>query len=185
MSSLDKQPTNANFLSPLGFRFIVDKLPNVNFFCQSASLPSVSLAETEIPNPLVRLPYAGTKLTYAPLDIRFRVDEDMKNYLEVYDWMKGLGTPESTDQYKALNAAAGSARPTAGFSPAGNIMQGAFSDGSVVVMTSAQNPNIRIGFVDLFPTNLSPLQFDVTQQDVAYLEADATFTYRNFTVVQI
>ena len=69
MSSLDKQPTNANFLSPLGFRFIVDKLPNVNFFCQSASLPSVSLAETEIPNPLVRLPYAGTKLTYAPLDL--------------------------------------------------------------------------------------------------------------------
>lgn len=183
MSAFDNQPDNANFLSPLGFRFIVDKLPNVNFFCQSASLPSVSLAETEIPTPLVRLPYAGTKLTYAPLDIRFRVDEDMKNYLEVYDWMKGLGTPESTDQYKALNATV--PRPTAGAGPGGNVMQGVFSDASVVVMTSAQNPNIRIGFVDIFPTNLSPLNFDVTQSDVAYIEADATFTYRNFTVVQI
>ena len=79
MSATDNQPENNNFLSPLGFRFIVKKLPLVNFFCQSASLPSVSLTETEIPNPLIRIPLAGTKLTYAPLDIRFRVDKDMKN----------------------------------------------------------------------------------------------------------
>ena len=183
MSAFDKQPSNNNFLSPLGFRFIVEKLPNVNFFCQSASLPSVSLAEVEVQNPLVRIPYAGTKLTYAPLDIRFRVDEDMKNYLEIYNWMQGLGTPESTDQYKELNKLA--AVPSAGTSKIGPVMQGIFSDGSIVVMTSAQNPNMKIGFVDLYPVNLSPLQFDVTGTDVAYLEADCTFNYRQFTVVSI
>ena len=29
---------------------------------------------------------------------------------------------------------------------------------------------------------LSPLQFDVTGTDVAYIEADVTFNYRSFTV---
>ena len=180
MSAFDKQPENQNFLSPLGFRFIIDKLPIVNYYCQTASLPSVSLQETEIPNPLVRIPLAGTKLTYAPLDIRFRVDEDMKNYLEIYNWMSGLGTPESTDQYKALNQTA--AVPSAGTSKIGPVMQGIFSDGSIVIMTSSQNPNKRVQFVDLYPINLSPLQFDVTGTDVAYLEADVTFNYRSFTV---
>ena len=182
MSAFDKQPTNQNFLSPLGFRFIIDKLPIVNYYCQSASLPSVSLQETEIPNPLVRIPLAGTKLTYAPLDIRFRVDEDMKNYLEIYNWMQGLGTPTDIEQYKALNKESEGVRPTAGTGKMGNVMQGVFSDGGLVILTSAQNANIRINFVDLYPINLSPLQFDVTGTDVAYLEADATFNYRQFTV---
>ena len=179
MSATDNQPENNNFLSPLGFRFIVKKLPLVNFFCQSASLPSVSLTETEIPNPLIRIPLAGTKLTYAPLDIRFRVDEDMKNYLEIYNWLLGLGTPEDSSQYATLNTAS-NARPTAG-----DAMKGVFSDGSIVIMTSSQNPNLRISFVDLYPINLSPLQFDVTGSDVAYLEADCTLNYRQFTVESV
>ena len=180
MSAFDKQPDNQNFLSPLGFRFIIDKLPIVNYFCQSASLPSVSLQETEIPNPLVRIPLAGTKLTYAPLDIRFRVDEDMVNYLEIYNWMTGLGTPEDIKQYKSLNETGN--RTTSGTGKMGNVMKGVFSDGTLVVLTSAQNPNKRIQFVDLYPINLSPLQFDVTGTDVAYIEADVTFNYRSFTV---
>jgi hypothetical protein len=184
MSAFDKQPENNNFLSPLGFRFIVEKLPNVNFFCQSASLPSVSLQENEIQNPLIRIPLPGTKLTYAPLDIRFRVDEDMKNYLDVYNWMTGMGTPEDSKEYTDLNKTGGS-RPTAGTGKMGNVMQGVFSDGGLVILTSAQNANIRISFVDLYPINISPLQFDVTGTDVAYIEADCTFNYRQFTVASV
>ena len=183
MSALDNQPDNANFLSPLGFRFIVDKLPNVNYFCQSAGLPAVALQELTLPNPLLNLPFAGTKLEYSPLDIRFRVDEDMKNYLEIYNWLTGLGTPESTDQYKDLQATAN--RPTSAVSKIGPGLAGVYSDAALVIMTSSQNPNKRISFADIYPTNLSPLQFDVTGSDVAYLEADVTFRYRSFTVVNV
>ena len=181
MSILNNQPENANFLSPLGFRFIIDKLPNVNYFCQSAGLPAVALTELSTENPFIRLPYAGTKLDYAPFDIRFRVDEDMKNYLEIYEWLTGLGTPEKFDQYKELQA--DGSRPTSGVSKIGPGLQGVFSDAALVIMTSSQNPNKRVKFTDVYPTNLSPLQFDVTGSDVAYLEADVTFRYRQFTVV--
>ena len=104
----------------------------------------------------------------------------MKNYLEIYNWMTGLGTPVDIDQYKALNETG--SRTTAGTGKMGNVMKGVFSDGTLVVLTSAQNPNKRIQFVDLYPINLSPLQFDVTGTDVAYIEADVTFNYRSFTV---
>ena len=95
--------------------------------------------------------------------------------------MTGLGTPEDIKQYKDLNKTGGN-RPTAGTGKMGNVMQGVFSDGTLVVLTSAQNPNKRIQFVDLYPINLSPIQFDVTGTDVAYIEADVTFNYRSFTV---
>jgi len=104
----------------------------------------------------------------------------MNNYLELYNWMTGLGTPEDIKQYQDLNKTV--SRPTAGTGKMGNVMQGVFSDGTLVVLTSAQNPNKRIQFVDLYPINLSPLQFDVTGTDVAYIEADVTFNYRSFTV---
>ena len=83
--------------------------------------------------------------------------------------------------YKELQA--DGSRPTSGVSKIGPGLQGVFSDAALVIMTSSQNPNKRIKFTDVYPTNLSPLQFDVTGSDVAYLEADVTFRYRQFTVV--
>ena len=47
------------------------------------------------------------------------------------------------------------------------------------------NPKIRIAFEDMFPLSLSPLNFDVTQADVEYLEADVMFRYKLFTVEQL
>ena len=94
--------------------------------------------------------------------------------------MLGLGTPTDISQYKNLNK--DGKRPTAGTGKMGNVMQGVFSDGTLVILTSSQNPNKRVQFVDLYPINLSPLQFDVTGSDVAYIEADVTFNYRQFTV---
>ena len=107
----------------------------------------------------------------------------MKNYLEIYDWLVGLGTPEDTDQYVKLQAE--NKRPTSAISKIGPGVAGVYSDAALVIMTSSQNPNKRIKFDDIYPTNLSPLQFDVTGSDVAYLEADVTFRYRSFTVVNV
>ena len=34
---------NRNFLSPIGFQFTIDRLKGVDFFCQSATIPSISM----------------------------------------------------------------------------------------------------------------------------------------------
>ena len=79
MALQDTQPDNKNFLSPIGFQFSIQKLPHVNYFVQSANIPEISLSEVERMSPFVRLPTPGTQLTFGSLELRFRVDEDLKN----------------------------------------------------------------------------------------------------------
>ena len=150
---------NENFLSPLGFRFQLNRTPNVEYYCQAVSLPTISMNEALQHNPFNQIPRPGDKITYEPLTIRFRVDEDMLNYSEIHDWMIALGFPENFTQYDKDNV---------------------YSDGSMIVNTSNNNANIRIAFEDMFPIALSPLAFDVTSTDVEYLEAEVTFRYRMF-----
>ena len=185
MAIVDNQPSNKNFLSPLGFRFLLSRTPNIEYFCQAATLPNMVMAEALTANPFLNTPAPGTKISFEPFDIRFRVDEDMNNYQEIYDWFIGLGFPDNFSQYKDIQqSTTGGIRKTSSASnqtKAGNI----YSDGSLIVLTSNNNANIRIAFFDLFPVGLTALEFDVTQTEIAYLEATASFRYRKFTIEKI
>ena len=98
-------PDNKNFLAPIGFQFAIQRLPNVNYFCTSATLPDVSMSENDtVTNPFVKLPIPGEKLTFGQLSLRFRVDEDMKNFKEIFNWMIGLGYPDDFTQRASLRA---------------------------------------------------------------------------------
>jgi hypothetical protein len=168
MSAITRQPTNRNFLSPLGFRFVLLKAPGVEYFIQSINIPSINLGVANVPTPFVRMPFAGDHLEFGELTISFKIDEDMKNYLEIYNWMIGLGFPDKFDQYKAI-----SNTPT---------KDGVYSDASLVILTSSKNPNIEVKFKNMFPISLDPIQFDTTQTDVEYVSTTATFKYQSFEV---
>jgi len=157
---------NLNFLSPLGFRFVLNRAPNIEYFCQAATLPTISMVEAIQTNPFVNIPRPGDKISYEPFTLTFRVDEEMKNYLEIYNWIIGLGHPENFRQYKNLDTSRASI----------------YSDGALIILNSNNNPIVRISFEDMFPLSLSPLAFDVTQTDIEYLQAEVTFRYRQFTV---
>ena len=168
MSALSNQPENTAFLSPLGFKLQIKKLPNVNYFVQSVDIPSVSLGTADADTPFIKIPFPGTKLTYGNLQVTFKVDEDLKNYLEIYDWLKSVGFPDNFAQYTNV---AGAALASG---------DGVFSDISLIVLTSAMNPNIEFTFQDCFPVDLSALQFDSTSVDVQYLTATVSFANRKF-----
>ena len=102
LGALNNQPDNVNFLSPVGFNFFIKKLPNTNYFCQAVNIPSVQLGDADIMTPLVRLPLIGDHLEYGLINVNFKVDEDMTNYVELYNWITQLGFPESTDQSKFI-----------------------------------------------------------------------------------
>jgi hypothetical protein len=170
MSALDNIPENKNFLSPLNFRFQIKKCPNVNFFLQNVNLPGMVLNGPEQPNPFVRIPKAGDHIDFDDLMINYKVDEDLQNYLELYNWIRELGFPNSFDEYKSIS---------------GNPVYtglGITSDMSLIILTSSRNPNYEVVFKDAFPISISSLIFDSTPQDVQYLEASATFRYRSYSI---
>lgn len=167
---------NINFLSPLGFRLVIKKLPNVNYFAQTVEIPSISLPAISVRNPLAPIPFPGAPLTYDNLNLEFRVDEDLKNYLEIHDWLVGLGHPITLEQTKQLSQE--STTPFLKLGQAASYV----SDATLVVLTSHKNPNVNVTFRDLFPISLSALRFDSTETEVNYLSATATFSYLRYDI---
>ncbi len=163
---------NQNFLSPLGFRFLIQKMPNVNFFIQTVNIPSVSVGETTMPSPFVAIPVGGDHLNFGSLSLTYKVDEDMKNYRELHDWINGIGFPESFDQRKE------ELQKSAGIKASKDLL----SDGTLVILNSNMNPNLEVTFKDLYPVSLGDVQFDLSQTDVEYITATADFRFRSFDV---
>ena len=166
------QPTNTNFLSQLGAKFVLKKIPNVNYFIQNVALPSVDLGEIQIPTPLSnRLKYPGDLVTYGDLVITFRVDEDLNNYKELYNWILSMTRVEDFD-----NSTAWANEQNPGSDDR------VFSDATLTILNSAMNPNKEIAFKDVYCSSLSDLPFTTQAADVDYIECTATFKYRSFTI---
>jgi hypothetical protein len=163
--------TNKNFLSPLNFKFLLKRAPHVNFFIQNVNLPGLSLPDIDVNNPLIRIPYAGDHLQYDELEITFKVDEDLQNYMELHSWIRSLGKRDY-NEYKTLAAAP---------SYSG---EGLHSDISLTLLTSNKQPNYEVVFKDAFPISVSGIQFNTTQEDVDYLEATATFRYIQYDITK-
>lgn len=164
--------TNKNFLSPINFRFAIKRAPHVNFFVQGVNLPGLSLPDIDVSNPLIRVPYPGDHLLYDELDLSFKVDEDLKNYMEIHEWLRALGK-RSYDEYKTL---------TQKTSITGETIR---SDMTLTVLTSNRNANYSVTFKDAFPIKLSGINFDVTSSDIDYVPASATFRYVTYDVTKV
>lgn len=155
-----------NYLSPVSFLVTVERLPNVEFFTQRATIPSLSMAVVPQPNPLANIYSTPDRIEYSDLDLSFIVDEGMKNYREILAWMEGMGTPQTSDQYRSLKAS----------------KSGVTSDITLIIQNSSRNPSIKVTYTNCFPTSLSPVSLSVTETDIVYPECTATFRYDNMII---
>ena len=167
MSALQNQPTNTSFLSPIGFKFQLNNFPEVNYFCQSATLPGISIGSISVPTPLKTIDFPGDEVAFEELSIRFVVDENMKNWLSIYEWIISLGFPSKEDQEKYRR-----------LQNSNKLTQ----DATLTVLTSNMNAQINFIFKDCFPLNLSSINFDSGNTDVEYVTADVSFAYDVYEV---
>ena len=76
---IDRQPSKFDYASPIQFRFKMTKLPNVEFFVQTANIPGIALDEVQQPTRLKAIALPGSTLTFQNLDLSFLVDENLNN----------------------------------------------------------------------------------------------------------
>ena len=170
------QIQNKNFLNPTGFRFILNRAPKVVFFSNQASIPGLNLGVAEQPTYLKDIPVPGDKLQFQDLSLRFLVDEDLENYLEIQHWLRGLGFPDSLKEIYEWQ----SSNPNA---PSSTLNY--TSDGTLNVLSSSNTPNFKVKFLDMFPVSLSDLNFDATDSDIDYLTANVTFKYTIYNITDL
>ena len=158
-----EQPSNRNFLNPIGYLLKLEKFEGTDFFCQSANIPDVNMPVTEVSSPFRNLPIIpGGGVSFGDFTVRFIVDEDLKNYYSIHNWMRDNGNADKM-QRDTANA-------------------DIFTRGLLHIVTSQYNPAFIVEFQQLFPVSLSGLSFDATINDVEYITAEVTFKHQEFYI---
>lgn len=145
-----------NNLSQLNFRLKLNTTPELEMRIQTVTIPGLNLGTIDIPTPFVVIPEPGN-ISYEQLTVTFMVGEEMKDYMEIFDWMVGLGYPDGLGTYTRK-----------------------FIDGSVFILNSSQKVLKNIRFTNMYPVSLSDLSFDSTLTEVQYATATASFRFERF-----
>ena len=171
--------SNRNFLAPTGFKFSLKRSPAAAFFCNQANIPDISHGVAEQPTWIKDLPVPGDKMQFGDLNLRFLVDEDLKNYMSIQHWIRGLGYPEDMQEFRDLES---EATMPANFGQEGDNI---YSDGTLQILNSSLVPNFQVVFKDMFPYSLTTLSFDATDTDIEYFTADVSFKYSIYNLTDL
>jgi len=156
-----EQPTNRNFLNPIGYLLKLEKFEGVDFFCQTANIPDITMPVTEIASPFRNLPIVPSGgVTFGDLSLRFIVDENLLNYNSIHKWIRDNGNADEMQRITSDTDI--------------------YTNGQLHIVTSQYNPAFVVEFRNLFPVALAGLQFDATISDVEYITAEVTFKHQQF-----
>ncbi len=158
LKSLERQPVSSNGLLPTSYQFTLARIPHVSFFCQSVNLPGVRIDKGIQGSPFHDINIPAGKPTYGDLRIVFILDEKMKNWMEVSDWMTSL-------------------LPTTSLGKDVVLPRDRFSDASLIITTNQSNAQILFKFTDTFPIELSDINFTSIENTVDPITCEVTFSY--------
>ncbi len=145
---------NKNYLSPAGYKVNIDqsRFANLEYFCVNAKIPSIALDKASLDFRNNRYGTTGDKIDWGSLDIKFIIDEEMRNYLELLGWL--------TDNWKKDQITK--------------------SDIILTIHTSKNNVSRRIRFVDAFPISIGEINFDSQNTEIQHLTVEAQLGYTYF-----
>jgi hypothetical protein len=173
---------NRNFLSPIGFKFVISRMRAVDFFCKRANIPSVSMKPASQPTALNVIPQPGDELYYDNLRVTFLVDENMKNWYQVHDWMREIATPVSAKEFAFYRREVPSRNPIRRRTDDENTrtLNQWKSDCSLFILSGNYQPIAEFIFHDAFPISLTTLEFDSGVENIDHLSAEVVLTYSHF-----
>ena len=157
------QLKNRNYLSPLGFKLELELFDGVDFFCQQANIPEITMPVTQVPTRYRSVPIVpGGGVTFGDFSVQFIIDEDLVNYNSIQKWIRRNGN-DGADS---------------------TIVPGEpeYSNGRLLNTTSNYQVKKAIVFKGLFPISITSVRFDATVPDQEYFTANVVFKYHNYMI---
>jgi len=190
-SATARQPEIFNYSQANQFRVSLSIFPKTEWFVVRANIPSVTLGQAVQATRLIDMPVVGDKLTYDQFYFTFLVDEKLQNYMELHNWLLNIGFPERYTQFQGTTRPDGSTRPVGkssdpripGFGKDSD--RDLYSDITMFILSSKNNPVCRIKFLECFPVSLTNIEYSQQESDTTYAECTATFAYTLFTAESV
>jgi len=156
MATNNNLSENLNLLAPNGFRLTInrEKFANTEFFVTQFSLPTISLGESQVNFKNTVGYVTGDTVTFDALSMRIAIDEDMKNYTELNNWI--IDNETKVEKHDII----------------------------LSILSSHNQVNKEIQFRNAFPTSLAGVEFSTTNTSIDYLQTDITFRYDRFVIIK-
>ena len=189
--ALSRQPTVFDYSQQSQFKVFLPLFPTTEWFVVRANVPGVSMGQAVQTTPLLDMPIIGDKLTYDDFYVTFLVDEELKNYTEMHDWLVNCAAPQERSQFRGKERPAGiPKRPQTEIMDLvlGNVKESdrdLYSNLDLFIMSSKNNPVVKIQMVEAFPISLTNIEYSHQESDVTYAECTATFAFSYFTISAI
>jgi hypothetical protein len=159
---------NMNFLQPTNFKVVIDRkqFGNLEFFAQRVSHPSVTVTSPNVAfRRISTISIPGDTISFSELSFDVIVDEDLKSYTEVYEWISSLvDTPYREDR-----------RSRSDISPQVDI--------TLTIQNSHNNTTKKIRYKDCVPTSLGVLTMESVLGDTPTVTFPVSFTVEYFDLV--
>jgi hypothetical protein len=162
---------NVNLFQPTGFRIIIDRknFSNLEFFAQRVNHPGVINSAVEVQFPRVEgIPMPGNTLQFGELTMDVLLDEDFNAYEEIYNWIVRQVNEKHIKRRSQMQTTTENP-PT-------------YADISIIALTSHNNKNKILKYIDAIPTAVGDIVFDTTNAGVEFVTFPATFRYSYFEI---
>ena len=148
------------------FQFVLDKVPNLVYFCQAVNLPGIQFGTFEQPTILshpILSPVGSVR--FEELVMVFKVDEELKNWLEIHNWILEMSHYIDHNTIKPW--------------------QSQRYGGKLLITNSAYKPKFSVSFRAMFPISLSGIPFATNTPDSTEALATVKFGFSDYTVEKL
>lgn len=183
MGALERNPSNRDILQSTKFKLNFTRLPGLTFFCQTVNLPGLSLTEVMRNTPFVDLYVPGEKAIYDTMNCTMLVDEDLRDWEAIHDWIRAMTFPKDFEEYAKMGDKFRDTQMRGG--SGWKKLPPQYSDATITVYTNKNNPNIRVTYKDVFPTNLGGILFSALDSAENIITCDVTFRFSYYNIERI
>ena len=162
--------------------------PTTEWFVVRCNIPSVTLGQADQYTPFVDIAVVGDKLQYGDFNITFIVDEQLKNYMEMYNWVKNIGFPFEHEQFNKLDRPDFTNRSGGQkYNPEKDTYSKVndsdlYTDILLHIMSSKNNLVATCEIYEAFPTTLGSIEYSQQETDMTYAQCEVGFAYTWFDV---
>ena len=199
--ALARQPSVFDYSQSNQFKIYLPIFPTTEWFVVRANIPGVTLGQASQYTPFTDIAVVGDKLQYDNFNMTFLVDEQLTNYMEMYNWVKNIGFPFSgKGQFNKLarpdnidmsnNTRRGIRRFKEDTTDQGTTSlatpssdRNLYTDITMTILTSKNNPIANVFIYDAFPISLGNIEYSQQETDTSYAVCEASFAYSWFDVV--